>query len=221
MFGRVAPRYDLLNHLLSANIDRWWRRQTVRELAPALAGGARVLDLCCGSGDLLLALQRGRKQAAAGCDFAFPMLEAARRKIVSAGAPSVLFAADALELPLRAESFDVVTAAFGFRNLANYAQGLEEMLRVLRPGGTAAILEFSQPPNRVLAAAYDFYSRHVLPRVGGWISGAPDAYAYLPDSVRKFPSAEQLAEEMRRAGFRSATFRRMTGGIVALHIGLK
>jgi demethylmenaquinone methyltransferase/2-methoxy-6-polyprenyl-1,4-benzoquinol methylase len=214
MFSRVAPRYDLLNHLLSANIDRWWRARTVRALAPALADpGASVLDLCCGTGDLLLAIQRKHPSPVLGCDFALPMLDAQ--------APSAVFAGDALELPLRAESMDLVTCAFGFRNLANYRRGLEEILRVLRPGGTAAILEFSQPPNRLFAAAYEVYSHRVLPRVGGWISGAPDAYAYLPDSVRKFPGAEELVEQMKRAGFRSASFRRMTGGIVALHVAVK
>jgi demethylmenaquinone methyltransferase/2-methoxy-6-polyprenyl-1,4-benzoquinol methylase len=130
-----------------------------------------------------------------------------------------VFEADALQLPLRDASVDLITVAFGFRNLANYGNGLIEMRRVLRPGGMAAILEFSQPPNRAVRAIYDFYSRRILPRIGGLLSGAPDAYTYLPESVGKFPSAEQLAADMRDAGFIKVAFGRMTFGIVALHTG--
>ncbi len=218
MFGRVAHRYDLANHLLSFNIDRYWRSRTVARVRDALARpGARVLDICCGTGDLVKALQRGRTGGppVIGSDFCHPMLTAARTKLP--GNP--LFEADALRLPLADASTDVITVAFGFRNLANYDSGLREMRRVLRRGGTAAILEFSQPPNPLFGALYQFYSRRVLPLIGGALSGSRDAYTYLPESVRKFPGPEELAAMMRAAGFDAVEFERLTGGIVALHVG--
>ena len=214
MFGRVAHRYDLLNHLLSFNIDRYWRARTARLLSAQLSRpGVRALDLCCGTGDLARAFNPYCTCVHAA-DFSHPMLRAARRKGLS-----LLIEADALELPLPDASFDVVAAAFGFRNLANYRAGLEEMRRVLRPDGTAAILEFSQPPNPAFAALYNLYSRRLLPALGGLISGSREAYAYLPESVGRFPKAEDLAAQMRQAGFRGVRFLRMTGGIVALHLG--
>src|ERR1019366_4575299 len=214
MFARVARRYDLANHVLSFNIDRLWRARTVRRVRPILERpGARVLDICCGTGDLTLALARECRAPVLGSDFCHPMLVAARGK---GAAP--LFEADALRLPLRDASLDLITAAFGFRNLANYGAGLEEMRRVLRPGGMAAILEFSQPPNPAFAALYGFYSRRILPWIGGALSGSPDAYRYLPESVRKFPSAPELADDMRRVGFQSVSYELLTGGIVALHL---
>lgn len=220
MFGRVARRYDLLNHLLSFNLDRRWRARTVARVAPLLASpDARVLDLCCGTADLLLALEKRRGAAVLGSDFCHPMLVEARRKIAAAGLASRLFEADALALPVRDASLDLITIAFGFRNLANYQNGLKELRRVLKPGGLAAILEFSQPANPVFAALYGFFSRLVLPSVGGLISGSSEAYSYLPESIRKFPGAEDLAKAMRAAGFERVEFDRMTGGAVALHLG--
>lgn len=217
MFGRVAPRYDLLNHLLSFNIDRHWRSRTVKRLQPVLnRKNARVLDLCCGTGDLMLALQAGANARVFGSDFCHPMLIAAKEK---AGGRAPLFEADALTLPVADHSLDAITVAFGFRNLVNYEAGLRELKRVLRPGGVAAILEFSQPPNAVFNVLYSFYSKHILPRIGGLISGASDAYTYLPDSVRKFPDAEKLAEKMKDAGYTDVSFERMTFGVVALHVG--
>ena len=147
------------------------------------------------------------------------MLVAARDKTEQRRRRCALFEADALNLPLAGASVDLVTMAFGFRNLANYQPGLHELMRVLAPGGLAAILEFSTPPNPVLARLYDYYSRAILPVIGGWISGSKDAYSYLPESVRRFPCAEDLAEQMRGAGFTNVRFERMTAGIVALHIG--
>lgn len=215
MFGRIAGHYDLLNHLLSFNLDRRWRARTVARVASVLdRADARALDLCCGTGDVLADIEKRRKTAVFGSDFCHPMLVAARGKV---SAP--LFEADALELPLRDASFDLITIAFGFRNLANYRRGLEELRRVLKPSGVVAILEFSQPTNRAFAAIYGFFSTRVLPRIGGIISGSREAYSYLPESIRKFPSAEVLAEEMRRAGFTRVEFERMTGGAVALHLG--
>ncbi len=216
MFGHVAPRYDLLNHLLSFNIDRMWRARTVKRVKPILERpAARVLDLCCGTGDLAIALQRVSTSRVLGSDFCHPMLTAARKK----GLANALFESDALNLPLAGASLDLVTVAFGFRNFANYEKGLAELRRVLRGGGMAAILEFSQPPNAAFAALYGFYSRHILPKLGGALSGSKDAYSYLPESVRKFPPAEELAEKMRTAGFVDVQFERMTFGIVALHLG--
>ena len=216
MFGRIAPRYDLLNHLLSMNIDRFWRARTVARVASILERpGAQVLDVCCGTGDLTLALEsRGRSASVFGSDFCHPMLVAARHKRCPA-----LFEADALQLPVAGASFDLASIAFGFRNLTNYRGGLAELRRILKPGGTLAILEFSTPPNALLAELYSFYSRAILPAIGGMISGSKDAYTYLPESVRKFPDAEGLANQMRDAGFVNVRFERMTAGIVALHLG--
>jgi demethylmenaquinone methyltransferase/2-methoxy-6-polyprenyl-1,4-benzoquinol methylase len=215
MFGRIAGRYDLANHLLSGNLDRLWRRRTVRRVRDVLnRPDARVLDICCGTGDLTIALRRGGTATVMGSDFCHPMLVEARRKT-----PAPLFESDALQLPLRDSSLDLITVAFGFRNLADYDAGLREMRRVLRPGGVAAILEFSQPRNTLFAAFYNFYSRRVLPVIGGLLTGAADAYRYLPASIEKFPSAEDLATAMRAAGFENVTYEYLTGGSVALHLG--
>lgn len=216
MFGRIAPRYDLANHLLSGNLDRLWRRHTVRRVAAVLERpGAHILDICCGTGDLALALQRRASSHVLASDFCHPMLTAAARKLRA----GVLFESDALRLPVRDASLDLITVAFGFRNLVDYDAGLREMRRVLRPGGLAAILEFSQPQNPLFAAVYHFYSRRILPLIGGLITGSGDAYRYLPESIQKFPDAPQLAEAMRRAGFSEVSFERLTGGSVALHLG--
>jgi len=248
MFGRVAGRYDLLNHVLSFQVDRAWRATTAKRTAEILRRPeARVLDLCCGTGDLMLELEQRRRSFADrgsngeeavvantsdaggdcaltspfifGSDFCHPMLMEANRKSGNKHARTVVFEADALQLPLADASFDLITVAFGFRNFANYRKGLTELRRVLRPGGMLAILEFSQPPNRFFASFYAFYSKHVLPRIGALISGTSDAYTYLPDSVRRFPGAELLAEEMRAMGYLNVEFERMTFGVVALHIG--
>jgi len=221
MFGRVAHRYDLANHLLSFNVDKHWRASTVRRVRSILdRPEARVLDVCCGTADLALALERGSACRVLGSDFCHPMLVAARDKVARKHARADLFESDALHLPVRDGSLDLITVAFGFRNLANYEAGLREMHRALRPGGVVAILEFSQPPNRAFGALYNFYSRRVLPLIGGAISGSRDAYTYLPESVRKFPTAPQLAGNMRTAGFGQVSFEYLTGGIVALHYGI-
>jgi len=222
MFGRIAPRYDLANHLLSGNIDRLWRARVVRRVRHILERpDARVLDICCGTGDLLLALE---SRAAAGgevlgSDFCHPMLVAAQSKIARRRARASVFESDALSLPIRDGSFDLISVAFGFRNLANYEAGLREMRRILRPGGMAAILEFSQPRSAVFGAVYNFYSQRVLPWIGGALTGSRDAYAYLPASISKFPGPAQLAEDMREAGFAEVRYELLTGGTVALHLG--
>lgn len=223
MFARVARRYDLLNHLLSFQTDRYWRFRTALDVEPfLLRPRARALDLCCGTGDLTLALERraGGDALIVGGDFCRPMLEEARRKQQRRGARIELIECDGLELPFARGALDLVTIAFGFRNFANYRAALAELRRVIKPGGMLAILEFSTPPNPVFRALYRFYSGTLLPAVGGWISGDRSAYTYLPDSVRKFPDAETLAAEMEAAGFTRVRFRRMTFGIVALHTGL-
>ncbi len=217
MFGRVAGRYDTVNRLTSFSLDVWWRRVTAQRLEPILRNPqARVLDLCCGTGDLGLALRRRGPAQVIGSDFCHPMLQHAAQKGLTP-----VFEADALNLPLAASSFDLVTVAFGFRNLANYESGLREVWRVLKPGGTLAILEFSTMPNPVLRAGYEFYFHCVLPVVAGWITGARDAYTYLPASVSKFPGAPELADRMRAAGFQEVTYERFACGALALHRGRK
>ncbi len=217
MFGSIAGHYDLLNHLLSFNLDRRWRARTVERVACVLErSDARVLDLCCGTGDVLAAIEKRKTKAVFGSDFCHPMLVEAQRKVASP-----LFEADALALPLAEASLDLITIAFGFRNLANYTAGLHELLRVLKPGGVVAILEFSQPSNRIFAGLYGFFSTRVLPTIGGMISGSREAYSYLPESIRKFPQAPELADQMRRSGFQRVEFELMTGGAVALHLGWK
>ena len=220
MFGRVAHRYDFANHLLSANIDRYWRNLTVKRVREVLRRPeARVLDLACGTGDLLIAMEREAGRRLLGSDFCHPMLTGAQNKLERRGLKSMLLESDALALPFHEASLDLITIAFGFRNLANYRLGLVEMRRILRSGGALAILEFTQPPNPGFAAVYNWYSRNLLPIVGGAISGAPEAYTYLPESVRKFPTAPELASMMRDAGFASVDWEYLTFGIAALHIG--
>ncbi len=222
MFGGIARQYDLLNHLLSFNLDRRWRRRTVdRVLNIVTAPNARILDLCCGTGDILIELERRRGTSAMGADFCHPMLTTAAGKLQRGRLRSPLFEADGLTLPLPDSCLDAITVAFGFRNFANYNSGLTEMLRVLKPGGIAAILEFSQPRNPVFARVYNWFSAVLLPRIGGLISGSRQAYSYLPESIRKFPNAEQLAGRMREAGFRKVEYELMTFGAVALHVGWK
>jgi len=219
MFGRVAPRYDLLNHLLSFQADRWWRRFTVAKIRQALQRpDARALDLCCGTGDLLASMARCSGRPVFGADFCRPMLNAARVKL---GSQARLIEADALALPLADASFDLVTVAFGLRNLANYRRGLEQMHRLLRPQGLLAVLEFSQPRGRLLSPLYRLYFRCLLPPLGSAISGAGPAYRYLQQSVDNFPSPEELSAELRQTGFRHIHWWPLTGGIAVLHVAEK
>ncbi len=232
MFGQIAPRYDLLNHLLSLSLDRVWRRRTARRFTQILARPeARAIDICCGTGDLAFALALERKRAlraagsrdaaktnpVIGSDFVEPMLERAREK-ANAGAWRAEFAAaDALKLPFADASADLVTTAFGFRNLANYESGLREIARVLRPGGEVGILEFTEPGAGPLAGLFRFYFRRVLPLVGGAISGNREAYRYLPGSVAKFPAPVELAALMEHCGFCGVRVCTWNFGSVALH----
>ncbi|MGA8222913.1 MAG: bifunctional demethylmenaquinone methyltransferase/2-methoxy-6-polyprenyl-1,4-benzoquinol methylase UbiE [Candidatus Acidiferrales bacterium] len=227
MFTRIAPRYDLLNHLLSFSLDHAWRRRTARRFQRVLRRtDARVLDLCCGTGDLAFALNRVRMHALRddgayrvpimGADFAQPMVERARKKAGHHGRAAVFVAADALRLPFPDASFDLVTSAFGFRNLANYEEGLREIARVLKPGGQVGILEFSQPTGP-MAGIFRFYFRCIMPLIGGAISGSGQAYFYLPSSVEKFPLPAELAELMRKTGFEEVSAVSWNFGSVVLH----
>ena len=222
MFAEIAPRYDLLNRLLSFNIDRGWRKALLKSVTPILLRpDARVLDLCCGTGDVLLELQSVAACTVLGADFCHPMLITAAGKARTRGFAQRLFEADALELPLPSHSLDAITIAFGFRNLVNYRAGLAEFQRVLKPGGTLAILEFSHPRGLLLRNAYGLYSKAILPLIGGLVSGSREAYAYLPESVGKFPRAEELQGMFDEVGFMNAQFELLTGGIAALHTGEK
>ena len=230
MFTQIAPRYDLLNHLLSLQLDRLWRARAAKRLKSILVRpDALVLDLCCGTGDLALALSRAGKARIMGADFAHPMLVRARFKsqLVPSHSglpvlpPLLVFEADALRLPFADASFDLVTSAFGFRNLANYEAGLREIQRVLKPGGAIAILEFTEPPEGLLGDFYRCYFCKVLPRIGGLISGDQAAYRYLPNSVARFFRPPELAELMRAVGYQSVDYRVWTLGTVALHNGLR
>ena len=232
MFSNIAPRYDFLNHLLSGSLDKVWRRRTAKRFAHILRRpGTRVLDLCCGTGDITFALQRravrlregvaGTPSQFLGADFALPMLQLAQTKAIHGGQRAGFVGADALALPFADAAFDLVTTAFGFRNLVNYEHGLREIARVLKPGGELGILEFCEPRSGPLAALYQFYFTRVLPKIGGTISGSGEAYSYLPRSVQKFPSPQVLQEWMEAAGFQNAQFERWTCGIVALHRGVR
>ena len=229
MFGKIAPRYDFLNHLLSFSLDHVWRRRTAKKFAHILKQpDARILDLCCGTGDLAFALESARRRMDAagekiqrhpivGSDFVAGMLTRAREKAVAmAGAP-VFAAGDSMNLPFADSSFDLATTAFGFRNLANYEHGLREIARVLKRGGEVGILEFTEPGSGPMAGVFRFYFKHILPRIGGAISGNTEAYAYLPGSVSKFPSPPALAALMESAGFTNVEFVAWNFGSVVLH----
>jgi len=218
IFSEIAHRYDLLNHVLSLNIDRRWRKKAVAELRLPAGEDARVLDACAGTYDLSLELTaRGdfRGQIFAS-DFARPMLEAGRSKLE--GAPVQPLCADTLRLPFGEGSFHGAMVAFGVRNLSDVDAGFREFARVLRPGGRLVVLEFTTPPNALLRWGYLFYFHRVLPIIGRIISGHPWAYTYLPESVREFPSPEALADKLREAGFQKAEWRYLSGGIAALHV---
>jgi demethylmenaquinone methyltransferase / 2-methoxy-6-polyprenyl-1,4-benzoquinol methylase len=230
MFTSIAPRYDLLNHLLSFNIDRLWWWRTARSFAPILAQPEnRALDLCCGTGDMTFALFRQTKKSGTeifGADFSHAMLRLARKKsLVRANSGSncaipCWIEADALVLPFPDQYFNLVTSAFGFRNLADYDAGLREIVRVLKPGAECGILDFSEP-NGWMGRLYRLYFRQVLPRVGTIISGVRGPYAYLPNSVDRFPAPEEMLERMKHAGFNEVSWTPYTFGIAGLYRGRK
>ncbi|MEO8450086.1 MAG: ubiquinone/menaquinone biosynthesis methyltransferase [Gemmatimonadota bacterium] len=219
IFEAIAPRYDLLNHLLSLNIDKWWRRLAVRELGWEQRPAGDYLDLCAGTLDLAATL--GNQPAfggrVIGADFVLKMLTLGRGKSKRVSPVS----ADALELPFADARFDGATVGFGVRNLASLDHGLREASRVLKPGARLVILEFTTPRRQPLRGLYFGYFRYVLPLLGRLISKHRTAYTYLPESVLAFPESEALAEQMRAAGFRDVRFKRLLGGICAIHVGVR
>jgi demethylmenaquinone methyltransferase/2-methoxy-6-polyprenyl-1,4-benzoquinol methylase len=219
MFDRIAPRYDLLNRLLSGGTDVRWRRRAVAFLG--LPAGARVLDLCTGTADLLLeALASGDAAGGLGVDLSQQMLVRGLGKVRRARRRAWLSRGDAESLPVRAEAFDGALVAFGIRNVGDPLRALREVHRALRVGGRLVVLEFQMPPG-LLGVGYRVYFRHLLPRIGGLVSGDGSAYAYLPASVARFPSPEAFAALMRDAGFADVRWERLTFGIACLHRGEK
>ena len=221
LFSEIAPRYDLLNHLLSMNLDRRWRRRAVECLGWEGHPEGLYLDVCAGTFDLSLELvgQPGFQGRVVGSDFALPMLTEGLPKLADAAVAPVC--GDALCLPFSEEIFCGATVGFGVRNLADLDGGLAELHRVLMTGARLVVLEFTTPPNPLLRQLYLFYFHHILPRVGRWVSGHPWAYSYLPASVKEFPGPTQLADRMRRVGFQGASWSLLSGGIAALHVATK
>ena len=225
MFDSIAPRYDLLNHVLSANVDRVWWWRTARRFRAVLAQpDAAVLDICCGTGDLTLALLKLRPQGARpvlAADFSHAMLSRGAKKFAARrpGAPyAVPVEADALHLPLRESSMDLIVTAFGFRNLANYEAGLREFHRVLKPGGRLGVLDFSEPGG-LIGKVYAVYFRRVLPAIGRLVCGKAGAYNYLPASVGNFPPPGEMLELMRQVGYAECAWQPYTFGIAGLYTG--
>jgi len=217
MFGRIAGRYDVLNHLLSGNVDKSWRTKVAKRLKAKLTADASlILDVACGTGDLSLTLFENTGARVVATDFCRPMLSIAAGKVP---VEINLIEGDALHLPFKDGTFDAVTIAFGLRNLASVEGGLSELRRILKPNGWLAVLEFSRPTNAILRPAFGLYFRRILPLMGGVISGSLSAYTYLPASVSKFPDQTQLALLMEKTGFDQVDYENLTGGIAALHLG--
>jgi demethylmenaquinone methyltransferase/2-methoxy-6-polyprenyl-1,4-benzoquinol methylase len=222
MFDSIAPRYDLLNHILSGSIDRFWWWRTARRFRHILSQPeARIADVCCGTGDMTMALLRRRPPQATpvlAIDFSHQMLVRGATKFANHGAIAV--EADALHLPIADGALQLLTTAFGFRNLANYEAGLREFYRALAPGGELGILDFSEPGG-IIGKLYAFYFRRVLPRIGRLLSGASSAYTYLPASVGRFPSPSEMLAALECAGFRDARWTPYTFGIAGLYTARK
>ncbi len=225
LFDGIAPRYDLLNHLLSFNLDRWWRRFTVRELP--IATGTHFLDACSGTGDLSFAIvralrQESRSATVVSSDFSIPMLEIGSQKRGRRSSIEHEFvAADTLHLPFASETFDGASVGFGIRNVEDLTGGLRELRRVLKRGGRLVLLEFTPVQIPVVKTAFDIYCHGLLPFIGNLISRSPDrAYSYLQQSIDRWPPGDELAETMREAGFKAVRWRRLAPGNVALHVGV-
>jgi len=219
MFAQIAPTYDRVNRILSINIDTHWRQFTVGKLKDVLARpGAIALDLCCGTADLTLELERHARVV--GCDFCHPMLVIGNKKIAARNAENAILAeGDALRLPFAELSFDAVAIAFGLRNLENIEAGLREIFRVLKPGGRAAVLEFSRPIIPIFRQIFEFYFQRILPHIGGMISGSRSAYTYLPKSVGNFPDQKTLCEMLRAAGYSNVCYHNLLSGIATVYLG--
>jgi len=227
MFATIAARYDLLNHLLSLNIDKRWRHRVAKALHASLPrvssgqGEVRILDVACGTGDLSFTLFESGDARVVGIDFCRPMLQIASSKASRLGFEVPFIEGDALSLPFGDRSFEAATIAFGLRNLTGVKAGLQELLRVLKPGGRVVVLEFSKPTTPFLRSLFRIYFTKVLPLFGGLISGSMSAYKYLPDSVSRFPDQTELASMMKQVGFAEVTFQNLSGGIAALHLGMR
>lgn len=217
MFEGIAPRYDLLNHLLSANIDRRWRRRAVAEIADVVKDrSALILDAACGTGDLSIEIASNGARVI-GSDFCGPMLDIGAAKCRELGLPVTLVESDALALPFYDSKFDAVTVAFGLRNFSSWEDGLLEFRRVLKPNGGLVILEFSSPVVPGFRRLFSFYFSRILPALGGIVSGSRSAYEYLPRSVGRFPDQKGLARLLREAGFSDINYKNLSGGIAAIH----
>ncbi|NOY41827.1 MAG: bifunctional demethylmenaquinone methyltransferase/2-methoxy-6-polyprenyl-1,4-benzoquinol methylase UbiE [Planctomycetes bacterium] len=222
MFGEIAGQYDFLNHLLSLNVDRYWRWRTVRTVPPK--AGDNILDMCTGTGDLALAYDRavGGQARIVAADFCHEMLAIGRKKGDAADSQIEFIEADAQQIPLASDQFQIVCVAFGLRNVANTARGLAEMTRVCTPGGRVAVLEFSTPTWQPFKAIYGWYFRNVLPRIGQLLArNAQGAYQYLPNSVGEFPQDDELAGMMNEAGLTDVTYQGLTLGVATLYVGTK
>ncbi len=222
MFSGIAGKYDFLNHFLSANIDKRWRRKVSDKLKDVLENPeAMILDVACGTGDLSLELKNAGKAKIIGTDFCRPMLAIAKDKTEKSDEQIPYIEGDGMNLSFADKTFDAVTIAFGLRNFSNWQDGLKELHRVLKKGGRIAILEFSAPIVPGFRQIFNFYFSHVLPRIGGAVSGSRGAYEYLPDSVARFPDQKNLAKMMREIGFSDVEYKNLTGGITAIHSGVK
>jgi demethylmenaquinone methyltransferase/2-methoxy-6-polyprenyl-1,4-benzoquinol methylase len=226
MFGQIAPWYDFLNHFLSLNVDRAWRARTARLVPSGPAEQGPILDLCTGTGDLALEYDRAARGAVpiVAADFCHEMLVRAAEKAQRAGAGGRIrfVEADAQALPFGDDTFQLVTVAFGLRNVTDTDRGLAEMVRVTRPGGRVAILEFSRPRNRTFGRLYAVYFRHVLPRVGQLLArNRENAYKYLPESVLRFPDFDELAAKLRAHGLTEVRYESFTFGVATLYVGVK
>jgi len=222
MFSGIAGRYDLLNHILSMNIDKRWRRLVRQKLQPILDDpNALILDVACGTGDLSIELQTHADARVIGTDFCRPMLAVAAEKNTKESLSIPYVEGDAMRLGFASDSFDAVTIAFGLRNLSNFSDGLAELRRVLKTGGRIVVLEFSSPVIPGFRQLFNLYFTRVLPRIGGAVSGSRGAYEYLPDSVSKFPDQKRLVSMMMETGFDGVEYTNLTGGIAAIHTGVK
>ena len=226
MFAEISGRYDLMNHVLSGGVDIWWRRQTVRQVAPANDGPLAdlpILDVCCGTGDLAIAYANASSVPVYGTDFTHEMLVLAEQKQPKDPARRITYAdADTMALPFSDDTFQIVSVAFGLRNVADTVAGLREMARVTAPGGQVAVLEFSKPRSFPMKQVYPVYFKHVLPRVGQFFAkNNQDAYEYLPESVGEFPDYEALVVLMEEAGLSDVTFTPMFPGVATLYVGQK
>jgi demethylmenaquinone methyltransferase / 2-methoxy-6-polyprenyl-1,4-benzoquinol methylase len=222
MFSGIASKYDFLNHLLSVNIDKRWRKLVAKRLRDVLDDPeALVLDVACGTGDLSIELQNGSKAKIVGTDFCRPMLSIAFDKNKKNNTSIPYLEADGMNLSFADETFDAVTIAFGLRNFANWENGLREFHRILKTGGKLVVLEFSSPIVPGFRQLFQFYFSHILPRIGGAVSGSRGAYEYLPNSVSRFPDQKNLVSMMRKIGFSDVEYKNLTGGIAAIHFGVK